>query len=34
MQSKTDPVQAALYDMIRQSYLSQWASYAGMLRSA
>jgi DNA-binding transcriptional LysR family regulator len=34
MQSKTDPVQAALYDMIRQSYLSQWASDAGMLRSA
>jgi len=25
MQSKTDPVQAGLYDMIRHSYLSEWA---------
>jgi len=25
IQSKEDPVQAALYDMIRQSYLSEWA---------
>lgn len=28
MQAKDDPVQAALYDMIRHSYLSEWATEA------
>jgi len=34
MQSKADPVQAALYDMIRHSYLSEWAGEGAHLRSA
>ncbi|MEN8918020.1 MAG: LysR family transcriptional regulator, partial [Octadecabacter sp.] len=33
MQSKKDPVQAALHDMIRESYMSEWASTASKLRS-
>ena len=33
MQSMKDPVQAALYDMIRESYMSEWASPAAKLRS-
>lgn len=34
MQAKEDAVQIALRDMIRQSYLSEWASDAPQLRSA
>lgn len=34
MQSKTDPVQAALYDMIRHSYMSEWEDTTKHLRSA
>jgi DNA-binding transcriptional LysR family regulator len=34
LQSKEDPVQAEMRDMIRQSYLSEWASDAARLRSA
>ena len=33
MQSKKDPVQAALHDMIRESYMSEWANTATKLRS-
>ncbi|SMX37334.1 LysR family transcriptional regulator [Octadecabacter ascidiaceicola] len=33
MQSKKDPVQAALHDMIRESYMSEWATHAAKLRS-
>jgi len=34
MQAKTDPVQAALYDMIRHSFLSEWEDTSARLRSA
>ena len=33
MQSMKDPVQAALHDMIRESYMSEWANAATKLRS-
>ncbi|MBU2992719.1 LysR family transcriptional regulator [Octadecabacter sp. 1_MG-2023] len=33
MQSKADPVQAALYDMIRHSYMSEWAVEDARLRA-
>ncbi|MGJ8612224.1 MAG: LysR family transcriptional regulator [Octadecabacter sp.] len=33
MQAKSDPVQAALYDMIRHSYMSEWAGETLRLRA-
>jgi len=33
MQAKSDPVQAALYDLIRHSYMSEWANDAVRMRA-